>query len=91
MSTRGVSEEESLRRHRPVPRAKLLGRFLDYYVERPRRVKGEQISVTGVESFYGPFVAAYQRITDTQLDKGDKAKVYGVCTVSYRQRSSANQ
>ena len=74
MSTQGVPEEESLRRHRPIPKAKLSGEFLDYYVERPRGPNTEQISFIGVESSYKPFVAVYQRVTDIRFSKTDKSK-----------------
>ena len=73
MSTQGVSEKDSLRRRRPIPKQKLLAKFINYFVKRPRRSK--QISVAGVESFYGPFAAAYQRVTDTRFNGADTVKV----------------
>ena len=80
MSGRGVSEEESLRFHRPVPGQKLLGKFLDYFVQRPRRANsdpanGNTLSIVGVKSFYGSFAAAYQRITGTHFDRADSAVI----------------
>ena len=80
MSKRGVSEEESLRRYRPIPRQKLLGSFVDYFVQLPRRPNEEQISVVGVKSFYDAFAAAYQSVTCTRFDRADSVRVQGVRT-----------
>lgn len=82
MKTRDVSEKGSLRRHRPMPKQKLLGKFVDFYVQRPHKNCEDRLSVDAVRSFYSPFTAAYQRVIGTRFDKAESSVVKAVRTMN---------